>query len=104
MSSLYQAVVQIPHQKVESILILFLLSTFTLDFNKRKFAPNQVVKDNQTIVTYSIQFYYTPEFAATTPDIPGKSVFTGKSRVLISTFACQDYFLNLIFINSLQKS
>jgi len=28
-------------------------------------------KDNTTMVTYSIKFYYTPEFAATTPDIDG---------------------------------
>ena len=27
--------------------------------------------DNTTKVTYSIKFYYTPEFAAVTPDIPG---------------------------------
>jgi hypothetical protein len=27
--------------------------------------------DNVTMATYSIKFYYTPEFAAVTPDIPG---------------------------------
>ena len=27
--------------------------------------------DNVTVVTYSIKFYYTPEFAAATPDIEG---------------------------------
>ena len=27
--------------------------------------------DNKTVVTYSVQFYYTPQFAAITPDIPG---------------------------------
>jgi len=27
--------------------------------------------DNTTVVTYSVMFYYTPEFSATTSDIPG---------------------------------
>jgi len=30
-----------------------------------------IEQDSTTMVTYSIKFYYTPEFAATTPDIEG---------------------------------
>ena len=35
---------------------------------RRKFA---ITDDTTTVVTYSIKFYYTLQFAASTPDIPG---------------------------------
>jgi hypothetical protein len=43
--------------------------------NSRLSYHNRMLKqgalDNTTMVNYSIKFYYTPEFAKVTPDIPG---------------------------------
>ena len=41
------------------------------DTEKTKRLREQASNDSTTVVTYSIKFYYTPEFAASTPDIPG---------------------------------
>ena len=46
-------------------------AVFTQPFCSEKIPENLDAKDVTTVATYSIMFYYTPEFAAITEDIPG---------------------------------